>query len=69
MPQPIDSQEVAASSFPVTAIGQRTDCSNCHPDALDDATLGYVIDHWAKLPPHVRDCIVTLVEAQLGSAS
>jgi len=63
MPQPLEHQGVAASSFPVTAVGQRADCSNCRSESLRGTAIDHVVEAWPSLPSHIRETILTLVAA------
>ena len=43
------------------------DCS-CHTEATieGDSTIRYLLRVWKDVPPHVRDAILTLIDASIG---
>ncbi|MCC7336425.1 MAG: hypothetical protein IT422_15150 [Pirellulaceae bacterium] len=65
--QVVASQRLAISLNSLAADRQRADCPYCHIPADSDqetsSPIGYIADRWHLLPPHIRESILTLVDA------
>jgi len=71
MPQVLNQQGLADFSFSLAADRQRSPCPNCHSVALSDseslaASVRYIADRWPFLQTHIREAILTLVNATAG---
>jgi site-specific recombinase XerD len=53
----------------LTVIGECADAGDCHSkarnDAYDDPALSHLASVWQELSPHVREAVMTLVEADV----
>jgi hypothetical protein len=65
--QPVSPEGLTGCVFPVAAHWQRTPAPNCHgltaPDTGISPGIGYIANRWDFLPPHIREAILTLVDA------
>ena len=65
--QPVSPEGLTGCVIPVAAHWQRPPAPNCHGLTTSDTrispTISYIAARWDFLPPHIREAILTLVDA------
>ncbi len=71
--QPVAPQRVVSFESGLAALWQRTDYRNCPSLAASDGELPphlrYIAERWDNLQPHIREAIITLIDASLSASS
>jgi hypothetical protein len=67
----LSEEELEKQSSELAANGQQSAGPYCQLEASYDASVGgpsvrYLTEAWPKLPPHLKEAVITLVDAALA---